>query len=149
MLEVFDSLGQEEDTALKYSQVRHGEGFLLVYSITSRSSFSKIEKFHQQVQRVKNDQAESSYHVAPSLLSPDGTHRTGPWPIMLIGYNRDRVTEREVSTLEGISLAKKLCCQFEETSSTYGTDVEKAFFDLVRTIRLQKLQKNLHNVGLV
>jgi hypothetical protein len=32
--------------------VRTGEGFLLVYSITSRPSFDEISVFHQQILRV-------------------------------------------------------------------------------------------------
>ena len=31
-----------------------GEGFLLVYSITSRNSFEEISTFHQQILRVKD-----------------------------------------------------------------------------------------------
>lgn len=31
-----------------------GEGFLLVYSITSRNSFEEINTFHQQILRVKD-----------------------------------------------------------------------------------------------
>ena len=31
-----------------------GEGFLLVYSITSRSSFEEVSTFHQQILRVKD-----------------------------------------------------------------------------------------------
>lgn len=34
--------------------MRTGEGFLLVYSITSRSSFDEITHFHQQILRVKD-----------------------------------------------------------------------------------------------
>lgn len=33
--------------------VRTGEGFLLVYSITSRPSFDEISVFHQQILRVR------------------------------------------------------------------------------------------------
>jgi GTPase KRas len=35
--------------------MRTGEGFLLVYSITSRNSFEKINAFYQQISRM-NDQ---------------------------------------------------------------------------------------------
>jgi len=34
--------------------MRTGEGFLLVYSITSRSSFEEVATFHQQILRVKD-----------------------------------------------------------------------------------------------
>jgi GTPase SAR1 family protein len=34
---------------------RHGEGFLLVYSVTTRSSFEEIVKLRDQIVRVKED----------------------------------------------------------------------------------------------
>jgi GTPase SAR1 family protein len=34
--------------------MRTGEGFLLVYSITSRNSFEEMSTFHQQILRVKD-----------------------------------------------------------------------------------------------
>jgi GTPase KRas protein len=34
--------------------MRNGEGFLIVYSITSRDSFEEVRTFHQQVLRVKD-----------------------------------------------------------------------------------------------
>lgn len=34
--------------------MRNGEGFLLVYSITSRLSFDEINTFYQQIRRVKD-----------------------------------------------------------------------------------------------
>ena len=33
--------------------VRDREGFILMYSITSRASFEKTSKFHQQILRIK------------------------------------------------------------------------------------------------
>lgn len=38
--------------------MRTGEGFLLVYSITSRNSFDEISTFHQQILRVKDKDCE-------------------------------------------------------------------------------------------
>ncbi len=34
--------------------MRSGEGFLLVFSVTERSSFEEISKFHRQILRVKD-----------------------------------------------------------------------------------------------
>jgi hypothetical protein len=80
LLDVLDTAGQEEYGAMReqYSTspfislllftvhcvscglgadarivVRTGEGFLLVYSITSRPSFDEISVFHQQILRVR------------------------------------------------------------------------------------------------
>lgn len=135
MLEVLDTAGQEEYTALRDQWIRDGEGFVLVYSISSRSSFSRIKRFHHQIQRVKESTASSpSYPGSPlASLSPPQ-----PVPIMLVGNKSDRVTEREVSTQEGHALARELGCEFVEASAKNCINVEKAFYDVVRILRHQR-----------
>ena len=39
---------------MREQYMRTGEGFLLVYSITSSDSFKEINHFHQQILRVKD-----------------------------------------------------------------------------------------------
>lgn len=135
MLEVLDTAGQEEYTALRDQWIRDGEGFVLVYSISSRSSFTRIQRFHHQIQRVK-EAAPPSY--PGSLASQIGP--TGSVPIMLVGNKADRVTEREVSTQEGHALARELGCEFVEASAKNCINVEKAFYDVVRLLRRQRQQ---------
>jgi len=137
MLEVLDTAGQEEYTALRDQWIRDGEGFILVYSITSRNSFTRIQKFHSQVQRVKesghpNSPTGGSY--LPTQMS--GTQMyTGPVPIMLVGNKHH---EREVSSQEGQALAKDLGCEFVEASAKNCINVERAFYDVVRQLRRQR-----------
>ena len=54
LLDVLDTAGQEEYSAMREQYMRTGEGFLLVYSITSRQSFEEITTFQQQILRVKD-----------------------------------------------------------------------------------------------
>ena len=54
LLDVLDTAGQEEYSAMREQYMRTGGGFLLVYSITSRNSFEEITAFHQQILRVKD-----------------------------------------------------------------------------------------------
>jgi GTPase KRas len=139
MLEVLDTAGQEEYTALRDQWIRDGEGFVLVYSISSRSSFTRIQKFHHQIQRVKESAAAGSPTYPGSPLSQTmGSSTFGPAPVMLVGNKCDRVTEREVSTQEGSALAKQLNCDFVEASAKNCVNVEKAFFDVVRRLRNQR-----------
>jgi len=42
LLDVLDTAGQEEYSAMREQYMRTGEGFLLVYSITSRNSFEEM-----------------------------------------------------------------------------------------------------------
>jgi len=82
LLDVLDTAGQEEYSAMREQYMRTGEGFLLVYSITSRQSFEEIRVFQQQILRVK----DKDY-----------------FPIIVVGNKCDLESEREVST-EGMSL---------------------------------------------
>jgi len=137
MLEVLDTAGQEEYVSLRDQWIRDGEGFVLVYSISSRASFQRIKKFYSQIQRVKESAQAGSptYPGSPSLSNPVAS---GPAPVMLVGNKCDRVTEREVSTQEGAALARELSCEFVEASAKNCVNVEKAFYDVVRQLRRQR-----------
>ena len=140
MLEVLDTAGQEEYTALRDQWIRDGEGFVLVYSISSRSSFTRITRFHNQILRVKESSSSSpSYPGSPISSITPSVHV----PIMLVGNKSDRVTEREVSTQEGHALARELGCEFVEASAKNCINVEKAFYDVVRQLRRQRMQTNV------
>ena len=55
--------------------MRSGEGFLLVFSVTDRTSFEEVSRFHKQILRVK-DRDE--------------------FPIMLVGNKADLQQQRVV-----------------------------------------------------
>ena len=76
LLDVLDTAGQEEYSAMREQYMRTGEGFLLVYSINSRQSFEEILTFQQQILRVK----DRDY-----------------FPIIIVGNKCDLDSEREVS----------------------------------------------------
>lgn len=140
MLEVLDTAGQEEFVALRDQWIRDGEGFLLVYSINSRPSFSRIEKYYTQIQRVKESAAAAapSYPGAPAPSPMGGAANTGPAPVMLVANKCDKVTERAVSTQEGTALAQQLGCDFVEASAKNRINVEAAFYNVVRQLREQR-----------
>jgi len=81
LLDVLDTAGQEEYSAMREQYMRTGEGFLLVYSITSRSSFEEISTFQQQILRVK----DRDYY-----------------PMVVVANKCDLEHERQVST-QGMS----------------------------------------------
>lgn len=45
LLDVLDTAGQEEYSAMREQYMRTGKGFLLVHSITDRNSFEKLFTF--------------------------------------------------------------------------------------------------------
>ncbi|KAI3404482.2 RAS1 [Candida oxycetoniae] len=114
LLDILDTAGQEEYSAMREQYMRTGEGFLLVYSINSRNSLEELQSFYEQIQRVKD-----SDHV----------------PALVVGNKCDLEMERQVSYEEGLALANRFHCPFLETSAKQRINVEEAFFDLVRFTR--------------
>jgi GTPase KRas protein len=117
-LELLDTAGQEQYGSLRDQWIKDGEGFVLVYSIALRSSFTRITKIYDQIQRIKNFSSV---------------------PITLVG-NKSDVMEREVSTQEGHALARELGCEFVEVSAKDNKNIEKAFVDIVRLLRRRSRQ---------
>jgi GTPase KRas protein len=137
-VEILDTAGQEEYTALRDQWVRDGEGFVIIYSVGSRSSFTRTQRFFNQIVRVKEALLTSS---APYALSEHAMYTyTEHFPIMLVGNNCEMTTEREVSTEEGHALARKFGCEFLEVSTKNSINVEKTFYDVVRMIRKQRIR---------
>ena len=134
MLEVLDTAGQEEYIALRDQWIRDGEGFVLVYSISSRSSFARIQRFHSQIQRVKETAMAGSPTYPGSPISASAPV-FGQAPVMLVGNKCDKTYEREVSREEGAALARSFGCDFLETSAKTSHNVERLFTNLVRALR--------------
>ena len=119
--EILDTAGQEEFTALRDQWIRDCEGFVLIYSITSRPSFEQISVFKDQVLRVKDKDRI---------------------PMMLVGNKCDLEEKREVSTQEGQDLSRAFGASFKEASAKTRVNVEEAFYDLVRKIRSHRQGNN-------
>ncbi|KAI9498464.1 ras-like protein 1 [Zychaea mexicana] len=114
LLDVLDTAGQEEYSAMREQYMRNGEGFLLVYASTSRLSFEEISTFHQQISRVKDRDS---------------------FPMVLVANKCDLEQDRQVSMQEGRDLARQFGCQFFETSAKQRINVDEAFYGVVRDIR--------------
>eukprot|EP01092_Planopodium_desertum_P011491 TRINITY_DN5227_c0_g5_i4.p1 TRINITY_DN5227_c0_g5~~TRINITY_DN5227_c0_g5_i4.p1 ORF type:complete len:100 (+),score=2.13 TRINITY_DN5227_c0_g5_i4:62-361(+) len=76
---------------------RLGEGFLCVYSITMRDTFTAVNRFYDHILSVKG---------------------TDDVPLILVGSKCDLESEREVPTSEGQALGEKYKVPFFETSGT-------------------------------
>eukprot|EP01091_Cochliopodium_minus_P016638 TRINITY_DN62_c0_g2_i2.p1 TRINITY_DN62_c0_g2~~TRINITY_DN62_c0_g2_i2.p1 ORF type:complete len:207 (+),score=58.94 TRINITY_DN62_c0_g2_i2:48-623(+) len=114
LLDILDTAGQEEYSAMRDQYMRTGEGFLLVYAITSRSSFDELNTFKEQIVRVKDKDRV---------------------PMVICGNKCDLEEERQVSAQEGQDLGKSFSCPFLETSAKARINVEESFYQLVREIK--------------
>ncbi|KAJ7938012.1 ras protein [Mycena leptocephala] len=112
-VEVIDTAGQEEYAILRDQWVREGQGFILVYSIASRTTFDRLKVFHQSVTQVKR----------------------GNPIIVLVGNKSDKPNEREVSKEEGAGMARELGWEFVEASARTARNVDRVFANLIRALR--------------
>eukprot|EP01099_Mayorella_cantabrigiensis_P006020 TRINITY_DN4948_c0_g1_i1.p1 TRINITY_DN4948_c0_g1~~TRINITY_DN4948_c0_g1_i1.p1 ORF type:complete len:144 (-),score=19.61 TRINITY_DN4948_c0_g1_i1:188-619(-) len=77
-LDILDTAGQEE--YMRDNYYRLGEGFLCVYSITMRDTFTAVNRFHQHILQVKLKEEV---------------------PLILVGSKCDLESDREVTKDEG------------------------------------------------
>ncbi|KAF9401110.1 Ras GTPase, partial [Mortierella sp. AD011] len=80
---------------VKDMYIHNREGFMFVYSTASRKSFDEISSLYQEVLQIKGDL---------------------PICAIIVATYSDLHQARQVSTQEGRELAKRLHCQFIETS---------------------------------
>eukprot|EP01091_Cochliopodium_minus_P021600 TRINITY_DN999_c0_g4_i1.p1 TRINITY_DN999_c0_g4~~TRINITY_DN999_c0_g4_i1.p1 ORF type:complete len:187 (-),score=41.28 TRINITY_DN999_c0_g4_i1:114-674(-) len=116
VIDILDTAGQEEFASLRDQWIKDSQGFILIYSIINRTSFESIFKFVNQIKNVKFDRKDI--------------------PIIIVGNKCDLDTLRQVSTEEGEDYSKKLNTKFFETSAKTGKNVENAYFETIRSIRL-------------
>jgi GTPase KRas protein len=114
LLDILDMAGQEQYSTVGEQYMLSNDGFVLVYSVTSRRSFVEISTFQRQILQAK----DKNY-----------------FPMIVVGNHSERAHEREVAKREGAALAKDFGCPFVEASSKNQINVDAAFHDLVRDIR--------------
>ncbi|XP_015514622.1 ras-like protein 2 [Neodiprion pinetum] len=119
-LDILDTAGQEEFSAMREQYMRSGEGFLLVFSVADHSSFDEMFKFHRQILRVK-DRDE--------------------FPMLMVGNKADLDHQRTVSMEEAQNLARQLKIPYIECSAKLRMNVDQAFHELVRIVRKFQLSE--------
>eukprot|EP00069_Balaena_mysticetus_P022451 bmy_14381T0 len=114
MLEILDTAGTEQFTAMRDLYMKNGQGFALVYSITAQSTFNDLQDLREQILRVKD---------------------TDDVPMILVGNKCDLEDERVVGKEQGQNLARQWNnCAFLESSAKSKINVNEIFYDLVRQI---------------
>lgn len=71
LLDILDTAGQEEYSAMRDQYMRTGEGFLLVFAVNNAKSFEDISIYREQIKRVKDAEEVPmvcKYHKFTNLL---------------------------------------------------------------------------------
>jgi small GTP-binding protein len=112
-LQIWDFGGEERFRFLLPTYVRGARGGLFLYDITNYSSIAHIDDWLSVIR--KEIRAEDIF------------------PIIVVGGKADLVENREVSSADGIKIARSRNVNgFIETSSKTGENVEKSFEALTR-----------------
>ncbi|XP_069477457.1 GTP-binding protein GEM isoform X1 [Ambystoma mexicanum] len=109
-----------EDNWIQDHCMQVGDAYLIVYSITDKSSFEKASELRIQLRRAR---------------------QTEDIPIILVGNKSDLVRCREVSVSEGRACAVVFDCKFIETSAAVQHNVKELFEGIVRQVRLRRDSK--------
>lgn len=94
--------------------MKSGQGFLLVFSITSLSSLTELDELRDQIVRIKDD---------PNI------------PLVIVGNKSDLEEDRAVSRSRAFSVSQSWNnAPYYETSARRRANVDEAFVNLCRQI---------------
>ncbi|CCE65314.1 hypothetical protein TPHA_0K01820 [Tetrapisispora phaffii CBS 4417] len=127
-LEILDTAGVAQFTAMRELYIKSGMGFLLVYSVTDKNSLNELLELREQVLKIKD---------------------SNKVPMVLVGNKADLKYDRVISVEDGIEVSSRWGrVPFYETSALLRSNVDEVFVDLVRQIirdELENVNNNTNN----
>jgi len=120
-LMIWDTAGQERFHALGPIYYRDAQGALLVYDITDRDSFSKVQHWVKELRKI----------VGPDIV------------LLIVGNKADLEKDRQVSDDDAQSYAKTVGATHLLCSAKSGKGVDNAFLELTKgMLRFDQQQTN-------
>lgn len=129
-LHVLDSAGSEHYAVLRKIEIQDSEGFMLVYSVTDRESFRRIQSLYEQI--LEDKEWNGRWNAKYGLTSFSKPHPSPP--ILIVANKTDDVTSRVVSPEEGYAMARELNCDYREISAKKYSEVEESFEHLMKLL---------------
>jgi len=117
---IWDLAGQEQFQRLWPDYLTDTRTGILVFDVTNKESFKNVKKWHEIITKVAD----------PNVI------------LILVGNKVDLSDSREVSTEEGIELAKELEIYYMETSVKSNENID----DVFEWIALQIINQNVEKV---
>ena len=110
--QIWDTAGQERYRSITSAYYKGAKGCLIVYDITRKATFESVDRWLADVKGSSDNKLS----------------------IILLGNKCDNESERKVSKEEGEEKAKYHNVAFLETSALNGTNIEKAFQELINDV---------------
>ncbi|KAM5346948.1 hypothetical protein ACJ41O_009953 [Fusarium nematophilum] len=121
VLEILDTAGTEQFVAMRDLYMKTGQGFLLVFSITSSSSLSELAGLREEIIRIKDDENV---------------------PLVIVGNKADLEENRAVARAKGFSISQRWSAPYYEASARTRTNVDEVFIDLCRQMLRKEDEQN-------
>lgn len=128
VLNILDTAGQEEFSALRDQYMRSGDGYIIVFSITSALSFLEVNTFKEQLYRVLD--LDNSEFI----------------PMVLVGNKCDLKHERQVQSIDAQRLADEWKIKYIEVSAKNKTNIYELFEELVNLIEMNIKNININDL---
>ncbi|PWN19920.1 putative RSR1-GTP-binding protein [Microstroma glucosiphilum] len=122
VIEIMDTAGTEQFTALKEIYMKAGNAFILVFSLTHLGSVNELGELREQILRLKGRKV----------------------PLILVGNKSDLKADRQCPQEVGANLSRlwgKI--PYYEASARKGTNVDEIFEDAVRQCRAMETSTQL------
>lgn len=119
-VQIWDTAGQERFESITKQFYRRAQGVILVYDITSKSSFEAVPKWLNYVRQFGREDVS----------------------VLLMGNKKDKEVNRQVVEEEGRKFAKDNNLLFYETSAKDSANLEKAFYSLCQDVILKEKEKD-------
>ncbi|XP_033750024.1 ras-like protein family member 12 isoform X1 [Pecten maximus] len=123
-IHVMDTYDKEDSDPLRY--LRWADGFMVVYGITSRQSFDKAREYLESVTQYLKANSKDS-------------------PVALVGNKIDLERYRQISKVEGNTLAQEFESLFFETTAAEEFEyVEDVFHGIIHEIQREKGDRHVN-----
>ena len=126
-VQLWDTAGQEKYRSITSSYYKGAQGCLLVYDITRKATFENIDKWYSELKSGADNDINA----------------------ILVGNKCDLENERQVTVEEAQKKAKLFNMAFMETSALNGTNIEKAFNELVSSVYKNNKKSFNHEVKIM
>ncbi|CAF3431669.1 unnamed protein product [Fusarium graminearum] len=110
--------------AMRDLYMKTGQGFLLVFSITSSSSLSELAGLREEIIRIKDDENV---------------------PLVIVGNKADLEENRAVARAKGFSISQRWGAPYYEASARTRTNVDEVFIDLCRQMLRKEDEQNAND----
>jgi len=111
MLDIFDTAGQEDFSAVRDSYMSTGDGFIIMYSIIDLKSFSEVKTIHTKLNMIQESKKV---------------------PGIVVGNKCDADDSRQVTAEQGKSVASDFGWGFMEASAKLKKNINEAFQEITK-----------------